>query len=387
MSSLHYHTAGESHGPMLTAILEGMPSGVSIAEASINEQLKRRQGGYGRGQRMQIESDHVKVTSGIRFGKTLGSPIALQVENKDWKNWMPLMSPFGRPSAQRAVHCPRPGHADLAGGIKYDHHDLRNILERASARETTMRVAIGALVRQLLEVFDIRLYSYVRSIGDVSVLTPCPPLKKLQAFANQSPVHTYDSRAAKKMMALIDQVRKKQDSLGGTFEVIVTGVPIGLGSHVNWEKKLDALLAQSVMSLQAIKAVEIGLGVEAGRRWGSKMHDEIFFSRARGFYHKTNNAGGLTGGMTNGNPIVVRATIKPISTLYQPLRSVDVVTKRPVRATIERSDICVVPAAAVIAENIVAYTIAQVFLEKFGGDSLHELKRHYSESMKLQRYY
>jgi chorismate synthase len=387
MSTLHYYTAGESHGPVLTAIIEGMPAGVPISEKNINVQLKRRQEGYGRGQRMKIETDTVKVMSGVRFGKTLGSPITLQVENRDWKNWTKIMSQFGKATSQRSVHFPRPGHADLAGGIKYDHKDLRNLLERASARETTMRVAVGALVRQLLEAFDIELYSYVKSIGDVVVTAKMPALKLLRTTVNKSSVRCYDAKAAKKMIALIDQAKKKKDSVGGQFEVIVTGVPIGLGSHVHWEHKLDGRLAQAVMSIQAIKAVEMGMGVEAGQRFGSQVHDAIFYNKSKGFYHKTNNAGGFTGGMTNGNPIVVRGTIKPISTLYKPLPSVDVVTKKPKLANIERSDICVVPAAGVIAENVVAITVAQAFLEKFGGDSLRELQKHYRESLKMQREY
>ena len=372
---------------MLTAIVEGMPSGVPISEEAINGQLRRRQGGYGRGQRMMIETDRVQITSGIRFGKTLGSPITLQVKNRDWKNWMEIMAPFGKATSKRIVQCPRPGHADLAGGVKYDHHELRNILERASARETTMRVAAGALVRQLLEAFDIGFLSYVRSIGNVEVTSSCPPLKQVRSRVEKSPVYCYDPRVEKKMMALIDQAKKKKDSLGGSFEVIGTGIPIGLGSHTHWERKLDGQLAQAVMSIQAIKAVEIGLGVDVGRRFGSKVHDEIFYSKAKGFYHKTNNAGGVTGGMTNGNPLLVRGTIKPIATLYKPLHSVDVNKKKSKLASVERSDICVVPAAAVIAENVVAFTVAQAFLEKFGGDSLRELKAHYQASLKLQKKY
>lgn len=378
MSRLRYLTSGESHGPVISVILDGFPSGVSIDTNAINRQLQQRQGGYGRGGRMKIEKDEISINAGIRFGKTLGSPICLEIRNKDWKNWESVMSAApADESDAKAVYGPRPGHADLAGGVKYDHHDLRNVLERASARETTMRVAVGALVRQLLEGFGIRLYSYVTKIGGIAVARDCPPLEELPALLEQSECRTFDSETEAQWKAKIDEARKKGDSVGGLFEVVCTGLPMGLGSHVQWDRKLDARLSCAVMSIQAIKSVEIGLGKEVADRPGSEVHDEIFFAEDRGFFHKTNRAGGITGGMTNGAAVVVRAAIKPIATLYSPLRSVDIQTKQPFEASIERSDICVVPAAALIAENVVALEIADAFLEKFGGDSLQEVARNY----------
>ncbi len=378
MSRLRYLTSGESHGPVITVILEGMPSGVTVDRAQIDEQLRARQGGYGRGGRMKIEKDQVTFNAGIRFGKTLGSPICLEIRNKDWKNWEQIMSPD--PAAegdQKGVYGPRPGHADLAGGLKYQHKDLRNVLERASARETTMRVAAGGLVRQMLEALGIRFYSYVTKIGGVAVTEECPPLEDLSARLAESECRTFDREVEAQWITQIDAAKKKGDSLGGLFEVVCTGLPVGLGSHVQWDRKLDARLAQAVMSIQAMKGVEIGIGKEVADRFGSEVHDEIFYDAKQGFYHETNRAGGITGGMTNGAPVVVRGALKPIATLYSPLRSVDVRSKEPFEASIERSDICVVPAAALIAENIVALEIADAFLEKFGGDSMEELRRNY----------
>lgn len=378
MAKLRILTAGESHGPVISVIIDGMPAGVSIDVARINEQLKKRQGGYGRGGRMKIESDQIEVNAGLRFGKTLGSPICLEIRNKDWKNWTHIMAQeTGRETDEKGVYGPRPGHADLAGGIKYNHHDLRNVLERASARETTMRVAAGALVRQLCEHLGLRFYSYVTMIGGHAVSVSAPPLDEAARIVEKSELRSFDPEADAQWKEMIDGAKKKGDSLGGLFEVVCTGAPIGLGTHVQWDRKLDARLAQAVMSIQAIKGVEIGLGREVAERYGSEVHDEIFYDAERGFYHETNRAGGITGGMSNGAPIVVRGALKPISTLYTPLRSVDVRTKQPFKASIERSDICVVPAAAVIAENIVAWEIADALLEKFGGDSLTEIERNY----------
>ncbi len=378
MSRIRYLTAGESHGPIISVIVEGMPSGVPIDLDVINEHLRGRQGGYGRGGRMKIEKDVVQVSAGIRFGKTLGSPVCLQIPNKDWKNWETIMSiDAAQQSDAKAVYGPRPGHADLAGGIKYAHQDLRNVLERASARETTMRVAAGAMIRQLLESVGVRFYSYVTKIGGVAVSEECPPYEELAKRLEGSECRTFDAKAEAQWKQNIDAARKQGDSLGGLFEVVCTGLPIGLGSHVQWDRKLDARLAAAVMSIQAIKGVEIGIGKEVADRPGSEVHDEIFYDQGRGFYHETNRAGGITGGMSNGAPVVVRGSLKPIATLYNPLRSVNVQTKEAFEASIERSDICVVPAAALIAENIVAIEIADAFLEKFGGDSLEEVQRNY----------
>jgi len=376
MTQLRYFTAGESHGQALTAILEGMPAGVPVSSLAINHQLFRRQQGYGRGGRMVIEKDQVQILSGVRFGKTLGSPITLQVLNRDWGVWASEMAVEGKPKdLKRLVTRPRPGHADLTGGLKYDHRDLRNILERASARETTMRVACGAVARSLLEECGIQLLGYVVSLADVEVKSDLLPLKQLQKITEESPVRTFDKKAEKAMIARIDEAKAKGDSVGGVFEILVVGAPPGLGSHVQWDRKLDGQLAQAIMSIQAIKGVEIGLGFEAGRRFGSKVHDGIYYSASRKFYRKTNGAGGFEGSMTNGEPIVIRGVMKPISTLYTPLDSVDIENKKAFKASIERSDTCALPAAAVIGENVVALTLANALLDKFGGDSLTEIQR------------
>ncbi|MBF0491797.1 MAG: chorismate synthase [Deltaproteobacteria bacterium] len=377
MANLRYLTSGESHGPALTVILEGMPAGVPVSSEKINIQLWRRQQGYGRGGRMSIEKDEVQILSGIRFGQTLGSPITLQVHNKDWVSWqeeMAIEGKFGK--LKRVVTKPRPGHADLVGGMKYNHRDLRNILERASARETTVRVACGALVRQLLEALGVPLTSYVKSIGRVKVSAEPPAFDKLVARCEKSPVRTFDAKAELAMIKIIDQARKSGNSLGGVIEVLAFNLPPGLGSYVQWDRKLDGKLAQALMSIQAIKGVEIGLGFEAARLLGSEVHDSLYYnSKEKKYVRKSNGAGGLEGSMTNGEPLVLRAAMKPISTLYKPLDSVDIESKQAYKASIERSDVCAVPAAAVIAENVVAITLADAFLEKFGGDSLLELKK------------
>jgi chorismate synthase len=385
---LRYLTAGESHCRELTAIIEGMPAGLEVASADIDRELKRRQSGYGRGGRMKIEADRAEITSGIRHGKTLGSPIALVVKNRDWENWTAIMSPDAAgASAEKAVTRPRPGHADLTGGLKYGHRDLRNVLERSSARETTMRVAAGAIARRLLAEFGIEVYSWVTEIGGVKgKFTGAPGA--LFRSAEGSEVRCPDNSASKAMMERIDKAKAEGDSLGGAFEVVLTGVPPGLGSYVQWDRKLDARLAFSLMSIQAIKGAEVGLGFSVASLPGSEVHDEIFYSakgksarfwpRRPGFTRKTNNAGGIEGGMSNGEPIVLRAAMKPIPTLYKPLRSVDIETKKPFKASVERSDTCAVPAAAVIAEAVVAFEVASAFLEKFGGDSISETGRNYT---------
>src|SRR4030095_12915344 len=387
MWKLRYLTSGESHGQALTAILEGMPAGMPVSIEAINAQLHRRQQGYGRGGRMSIEKDQATILSGVRFGKSLGSPIALQILNRDWSVWAEEMAVSGKPAKlKRVVTRPRPGHADLAGGIKFDHRDLRNVLERASARETTARVAVGGVARQLLEAFGIEILGYIVSIGEASAGDTRPSFEELKKITEESPVRTFEKKAERKMMALIDQAKKKGDSLGGIFEVLVTGLPIGLGSHTHWDRKLDGRLAQDVMNIQAIKGVEIGLAFEAARRFGSKVHDGIYYEKKRQeFFRKSNGAGGLEGGMTNGAPLVIRGAMKPISTLYTPLDSVDIETKEAFQASVERSDTCAAPAAAVIAENVTAITLADAFLEKFGGDSISEITRNYKSYLKQVR--
>jgi chorismate synthase len=386
MSNLRYLTAGESHGEALTAILEGMPSGLVIDEAYIAVQLHRRQQGYGRGGRMRIEKDFAKIISGVRFGKTLGSPISLHIDNLDWKNWQQKMSVSGSGEGQPVVTVPRPGHADLPGAIKYQHDDLRNVLERASARETTARVAVGAIARKFLESFDISIASHVMQIHDAeskfslidyssSADASAPiPIQEINSRADASPVRCLDDAAAQKMISRIDEAKEKKDTVGGIFEVAAFNVPVGLGSHVQWDRRLDARLSAAMMSIQAIKAVEVGQGFHVAGVWGSAAHDEIYFDNAHGFFRKTNRAGGVEGGISNGEPVVVRVAMKPLSTLMRPLASVDIKTKEAVEAHIERSDVCAVPAAAVIGEAMMALVLADAMLEKFGGDSMKEIE-------------
>ncbi|MCK4417363.1 MAG: chorismate synthase [Candidatus Latescibacteria bacterium] len=374
---LRYLTAGESHGCALVGILEGLPAGLEISEDYINDQLRRRQQGYGRSTRQQIEADRVQILSGIRFGKTLGSPVALLIENKDWQNWKQIMEPEGAPSGEE-VSVPRPGHADLSGAIKYGHSDIRNVLERSSARETAMRVALCTLARRLLAELEILVASHVVSIGEAEAQTSVTEVNTLNELADRSPVRCIDPETEKAMLEQIDRAGQQGDSLGGVFEVIVSGLPVGLGSYVHWDRKLDGLLAQALTSIQAIKAVEFGLGFKAAKIPGSAVHDQIYCGQ-QGYYRETNNAGGIEGGMTNGQPIVIRAAMKPIPTLTTPLRSVDTKTKQPASAHKERSDICAVPAASVVAEAVVAFTVANALLEKFGGDNIAELKQRVSQ--------
>jgi chorismate synthase len=396
---LRYLSSGESHGKVVTAIMEGVPSGLAVLAEGIDSELARRQSGYGRGARMRIESDRVKLLSGIRDGRTLGSPITLAVENLDWENWKEVMAsgPLGRSASGVAVTRPRPGHADLAGGLKYGLRDLRNVLERSSARETAARVAVGAVAKSLLLDVGIDVYSWVVEIGGVKY-NPSAALGATALFkkAEASSVRCPDKAASLKMKRLIKRAKENGDSLGGVFSVVVRGVPPGLGSHVQWDRKLDGKLSMALMSVQAIKGVEVGLGFGAGSAPGSKVHDEIFYRAGRKsgskaptfwplekrFYRKTNNAGGIEGGMSNGEDIILKAVMKPIPTLYKPLRSVDIETKKPFRASVERSDTCAVPAAAVVGEAAVAFEIAAAFLEKFGGDSMREVKRNYKGFLK-----
>lgn len=377
---MRYLTAGESHGPQLTTIIEGVPAHLELTAEDINIDLARRQGGYGRGRRMQIEKDEVQILSGVRHGKATGAPIALVVENKDWKNWTKIMGaePLSEDEAsevKRVVSRPRPGHADLNGAIKYGHRDMRNILERSSARETTVRVAAGAVAKKILKTFGIEIGSHVIEIGGVKASNiDYKDVADLQARSEASQVRCLDQAASQKMMEAIDTAKNEGDSIGGIVEVVVEGVPIGLGSYVHYDRKLDAKLAMAVMSINAFKGVEIGIGFEAASIPGSQVHDEITWSEEVGYGRKTNNLGGLEGGMTNGMPIVVRGVMKPIPTLYKPLQSVDIETKEPFAASIERSDSCAVPAAAVVAESVVAWEIANALLEKFGSDRVDEIK-------------
>lgn len=379
-----YFTAGESHGPQLTAIIEGLPAGIHLAVEQINIDLARRMEGYGRGDRMKIEKDTVRILSGVRWGETLGSPVTLVVQNRDWPNWQEKMSVLPEFRDETiAVTRPRPGHADLSGVMKYHHRDARNVLERSSARETAARVAVGGVAKAFLAEFDIEVAGVVAAIGWIESRREDLTFSELRRRAAASEVSTWDAEAELEMKRAIDAAQSAGDTLGGVVEIHVSNVPPGLGSYAQWDRKLDGRLARALMSIQAIKGVEIGIGFEASRRPGSKVHDEIFHDPERsagafsGFYRQTNRAGGLEGGMSNGEEIVVRAAMKPIPTLYTPLRSVDLTTKEPFEATVERSDTCAVPAAAVVAEAVVAIEIADAFLEKFGGDSLTEIRRNY----------
>ena len=386
---LRFTTAGESHGAALVSILEGMPAGVPILAADVDAQLARRQAGYGRGRRMQIETDRIELLSGVRAGETMGSPIAMLVRNHDWRNWQDIMNPApldgelheaGQPvGRKRAVTRPRPGHADLAGMLKYDRTDARDILERASARETTARVAAGAVCRVLLSQLGVSIGSHVVELGDVVAKAPEAFPADLNAAADSSPLRTLDSNAEARMIGLIDEAKRSGDTLGGICEVVVTGLPVGLGSHVAWDRKLDGRLAAAMMSIPAVKGVEVGMGFQASRLHGSKVHDEIepsdeAVSRGR-LRRRSNNAGGLEGGMTTGEPLVLRVGMKPISTLMRPLASVEMATRESAASTVERSDVTAVPAMGVIAEAMAAFVLADAMLEKFGGDSLGEIQR------------
>src|SRR5216684_4093697 len=376
-----FTTAGESHGRALVAIVEGLPAGVPVNVDQINHELARRQQGYGRGGRMKIEQDRVEVLSGVRHGLTLGSPLAVMIENKDWANWDDVMSPGERelaPEKSRRVKRPRPGHADLAGGLKYDFRDLRDVLERASARETAARVACGALAKQLLANFGIEVLSHVIQLGGI----PDKPLEltfdQIVAIPEDAPLHCGDEVAQQRMIELIDKTKSEGDTLGGIFEVVARGVVPGLGSHTAWDLKLDGRLAQAVMSIPAVKAVAIGAGEQASSLPGSEVHDEIAYNNeTKEFIRATNRAGGLEGGVTNGEELRVRGHLKPISTLRRALRSVDIDTKEEEPAAFERSDITVVPAGGVIGEAMVALVLASAMRDKFGGDSLGEMKRNF----------
>lgn len=405
MTKLRYLTAGESHGQALVCTIDGLPSNMPLKAEDIDRDLARRQKGYGRGGRMKIETDRAEILTGVRHGKTLGSPVALLIKNKDWENWEKIMGPEPLDHTSqisdlkaKTVTRPRPGHADLTGALKYDHRDLRNILERSSARETAARVAVGAIARKFLSEFNISVVSYVTEIGGAGLKAAehraqSADLKSLESMARKaeaSRVRCPDDAVGKKMISRINGAMKRGDTLGGVFEVAVFGVPAGLGSYSQWDRKLEAKLACAIMGIQAIKGVEIGPGFDMARKPGSEVMDEIYYRRGMarhaltsgGFYRKTNNAGGIEGGMSNGMPIILRAAMKPIPTLKSPLASVDINTKKPFRAAYERSDVCAVPAASVIGEAVTAIAIADSFLDKFGGDSMREIKRNYEGYLK-----
>lgn len=393
MNRIRFLTAGESHGQALTVIVEGIPAGLTLSEEIIAAELRRRQRGYGRGGRMQIERDRARILSGVRYGKSLGSPIALMLENLDWPNWIEKMSvtPVANPVAK--LQMPRPGHADFAGMVKYQQDDLRNILERSSARETAMRVAAGAMAKKLLSEFGIRIYGHVIRIGLVaSELTALSFLigkynkspeilaqwEALMQKAESTAMACCDDEANQQMMAAVDRARAQGDTLGGVFELVATGVPVGLGSHVHWDRRLDGIIAGAMISINAMKGVDIGLGMGVAERPGSQVHDPVYYDEKLGYYRSSNNAGGIEGGMTNGEPIVVRVAMKPLPTLSRPLDSVDTGTHQPKQAHHERSDVCAVPAAVVVGEAMLALMLANALAEKLGGDSIQEMSRNFA---------
>ena len=381
---MRYLTAGESHGPQLTTIIEGLPSLLPLKADDVNKGLKRRQGGHGRGRRMQIETDTVAITSGVRHGKTLGSPVALVVTNDDWSHWTKIMGAEPLPEdidpseIKRQISRPRPGHADLVGGMKYGHRDLRNVLERSSARETTVRVAVGAVAKQLLAELGINVVGYVTEIGGIEAdkaATAGKSVEEIRAIIEEDACYCADAEASAKMVDLIDATKKAGDSIGGIVEVIVEGMPAGVGSYVHYDRKLDGKLAQAMVSINAFKGVEFGIGFDAAHVPGSQVHDEIIWDEEHGYTRRTNRLGGLEGGMSTGMPIVVRGVMKPIPTLYKPLQSVDIETKEEFKASVERSDACAVPAASVVAEHVIAFEIAKALLEQFHADQFPQLKK------------
>ena len=387
---MRFFTAGESHGPRLTAIIEGLPAGLPLQASDINVELKRRQGGYGRGGRMKIESDQVEITSGLRHGKTLGSPLTLNVTNRDFSHWTEIMAAEEVDDAvkrQRKLTKPRPGHADLVGGMKYEFEDLRNTLERSSARETTMRVAVGAVATALLKQLDMELAYHVVNFGGKDVVAQLPELtvREIKAKAGTNDLSIVDISRAEEIRSYIDKIKKAGDTIGGIVEVRATNVPAGLGSYVHFDRKLDAKIAAAVVSINAFKGVEFGLGFEAGRRQGSQVMDEILWEKQTGYSRKSNNLGGFEGGMTNGEDLIIRGVMKPIPTLYKPLMSVNTETHEPYKASVERSDPTALPAAGVVMENVVATVLAQEICDKFSSDSFRELQeafQNYKERLK-----
>ncbi|HJQ19812.1 MAG TPA: chorismate synthase [Gemmatimonadaceae bacterium] len=381
---LRFTTAGESHGQALVAVLEGIPAGLALLAADVDEQLARRQQGYGRGRRMQIERDAVEFLAGVRAGETIGAPIAMLVHNRDWKNWVEIMDPAPRaedPERKRKVTRVRPGHADLTGLLKYDRDDARDILERASARETTMRVAVGAVCRRFLAEFGVRIGSHIVQLGEIAARRPDAFPDDINAASDASQLRTLDADAEREMIARIDTIKREGNTLGGIAEVVATGLPVGLGSHTAWDRKLDGRIGRAMLSIPAVKGVEIGMGFDAARTTGAQVHDEIEPAPERtitgGVRRRTNRAGGLEGGMTTGEPLTVRVAMKPISTLMKPLATVDVATGERAQATAERSDVTAVPAMGVIAEAMLAIVVAEAMLEKFGGDSMRETRHNY----------
>ncbi len=395
-----YLTSGESHGPGLTAIIDGFPAGFSVNIDQINFQLERRQKGYGRGGRMKIEKDRVQILSGIRNGYTMGGPITFHITNKDWKNWQKIMDPVNPISTDLTERekrlafdntRPRPGHSDLPGGVKWNHHDLRNVLERASARETAVRVALGALVRQLLEYFGVEFASHVIRIGEVALPEgyDLSNLEKIRTITEESEVRCLDKETGKKMIEAIKKAKKLKDSLGGIVEVIVRGLPIGLGSFSQWSDRLEGKLAGALMSVHSVKGVDIGMGFNSAQKYGSEVHDQIFYDKngdlkKKMFYRKTNNAGGLEAGITNGEDIIIHVAGKPISTLNQPLATVDIKTKKPAVAIVERTDCCVTPPLAVVCEAVSALVLTDAFLNKFGSDNFAEIERNYNSFLNTE---
>lgn len=387
---MRFFTSGESHGPRLTAIIEGLPAGLPLQASDINVELKRRQGGYGRGGRMKIESDQVEITSGLRHGKTLGSPLTLNVTNRDFSHWTEIMAAEEVDDAvkrQRKLTKPRPGHADLVGGMKYEFEDLRNTLERSSARETTMRVAVGAVAKALLKQLDMELAYHVVNFGGKDVVAQLPELtvREIKAKAGTNDLSIVDISRAEEIRSYIDKIKKAGDTIGGIVEVRATNVPAGLGSYVHFDRKLDAKIAAAVVSINAFKGVEFGLGFEAGRRQGSQVMDEILWEKQTGYSRKSNNLGGFEGGMTNGEDLIIRGVMKPIPTLYKPLMSVNTETHEPYKASVERSDPTALPAAGVVMENVVATVLAQEICDKFSSDSFRELQeafQNYKERLK-----
>ncbi len=371
---LKFLNSGESHGRGLAGIIEGLPSGIFISEAQINFDLHRRQQGYGRGERMTIEKDSVQILAGLMDGRTIGAPLALWIENRDWENWK------NKKRIRQTV--PRPGHADLSGILKYELDDIQSVIERASARETAMRVAVGGIIKQFLREFDIYIVGHVIEIGGIRIRENNFSAEEIRAKVLESPVFCVDRKASQRICQTIDQAKTRGDTLGGIFEVIATDIPIGLGSYVSWDRRLDANLARAVMSLPSVKAVEIGSGIGNASKFGSAVHDEIFYNKKKGFYRLTNRAGGLEGGVSNGQDIVVRGYAKPISTLRNSLSSVDIFTRKKTKAPYVRSDVCFVPALSVVGEAVVAWEIAKAFGEKFGGDSISETKRNFHHYLK-----
>ncbi|MBI5282242.1 MAG: chorismate synthase [Candidatus Solibacter usitatus] len=389
---LHFETAGESHGECLVATLTGLPAGVPVSVAAVNRELWRRQQGYGRGGRMKIEADTAEIVAGVRHSRTIGAPIAMIIRNRDWANWtevLPVEAAADSEEKKKALTRPRPGHADLAGGIKYDLHDARYILERASARETAARVALGALAKQYLREFGIEVLSHVIQTGTARLERPVEWAEIAELAArDEITLGSVDAEAEARMRAVVDEAYRTGDTVGGVFEVRAHGVPVGLGSHIAWDRRLDGRLAQAILSIQAVKGVEIGEAEEAAAAFGSKVQDTIHYDKpAREFRRGANKAGGLEGGITNGQEIVVRGLLKPISTLRKPLESVDLETREPALAAYERSDVAVVPAAGVVGEAMVALVVAQAMVEKFGGDSLTEVRRNYDGYIKQVREY